>query len=157
MIVLSPSDAIDLMNGQILATIQDGRALALFGYLPEIRWQGPLIAAIPNSDKYWMRVSHQTVLTTQANLSNCEGLPGQTRYNVQGLTYVQLFGPNDDKEVADKSLKLATIARSAFLGPLKQAGDNQIWFRNARINTLPLENDLYRLNVVAEHEYDELA
>lgn len=158
MITLTSSEAVDIMNAQILETIQDGRALALLGYVPVIRWQGPEIAGKPNSEQYWLRVSHQLdIVNVQANLSNCEGLPGQKRYRSTGLTYIQIFGPTDDKSVADTALKLATICRSAFRGQLTHAGDDAIWFRNAKINNLPLENDLYRLNVIAEHEYDELA
>lgn len=157
MITLTPSEAQDVMNAQILLALTASSVAALLGANQlNILWEGNEIAGTLDRTKYNVRISHQTVLEKQANLSSCEGLPGQKRYRTYGLTYIQLFGPTSDKQVADKALKLATIARNAFRGPGQNSTDNDVWFYNARINKLTLENDLYRLNIVAEHEYDEL-
>lgn len=158
MITLTPSEAEDVMNAQINTALTDTSVSTLldtFGPLV-ILW-GNEERGKPNfSNKYGIRISHQTVLSKQANMSNCEGLPGQKRYRTSGLTIIQLFGPTIDQQVQDRALKLATIARNAFRGPGQHATDDTVWFYNARINKIPRENDLYRLNVVAEHEYDEL-
>ena len=144
------------MNAQFLARFSTAETLALIGYQPAILWAGNELNAKPDSTKYFVRVSHQTVLERQANLSNCEGIAGQKRYRIDGLTFVQIFCPSSDKQVARKGLQLATIARNAFRGGAAHSDQDTIWFYNARINKLPIENDLHRLNVVAEHEYDEL-
>lgn len=156
MITLTPSEAQDVMNGQFLTKWADGETLALIGYVPEILWQNIEKPGYPNSSQYYVRVSHQTVLEKQANLSGCEGAAGQKRYRTHGLTFVQVFCPVSDAQHGEKGLKLATIARNAFRGALSHSDNSDVWFRNARINPLPRENDIHRLNVVAEHEYDEL-
>lgn len=156
MITQTPSEAIDTMNQQFYNWIRNGEAFALLGYVPVIYW-GNERANKPDATKYFARVSHQTVLERQATLSVCEGIAGQKRYRTSGLTFVQIFAPTSDKEVQDKARKLATICRNAFRGALAHSGNDAVWFYNARINdNLAPENDLYRLNVVAEHEYDEL-
>lgn len=157
MITTTPSEAEDAMNARFLAAFTVSAVVSLIGYQPVVLWAGIEKSQKPDTTKYYVRVSHQIVLTGQANLSGCEGLPGQKRYRTSGLTFVQLFAPTSDKQVREKALKLATIARNAFRGNLAQGGEDIVWFRNARINNnLPIENDQYRLNVVAEHEYDEL-
>lgn len=158
MITLNPGEAEDVMNAVIktaLTATAVGTLLGAFGPLV-ILWEGIEKSAKPDSSKYWIRVAHNTVLSPQSTLSTCEGANGQKRYSTSGLTILQLFGPMADKQVARKALDLATIARNAFRGNNGHSSDDSVWFRNPRINKLSVENDQYRLNVVAEHEYDEL-
>lgn len=158
MITLTPTEAEDVINAQIKAALD----AAAVGTLLDV--YGPLITLWGNeernkpnfSNKYGVRVSHQTVMSKQANMSNCEGVSGQKRYRTSGLTIIQVFAPTIDQQVQDRALKLATIARNGFRGQGQHATDDCVWFYNVRINKIPRENDLYRLNVVAEHEYDEL-
>lgn len=157
MITLTPSEAEDVMNGQLNTALTDAEVSTLLSsFGPLIILWGNETRGKPDFTKYVIRITHDTVLSKQANLSNCEGIAGQKRYRTSGLTIIQLFGPTNDQQVQDRALKLATIARNAFRGPGQHATDDTVWFYNARIKKIPRENDLYRLNVIAEHEYDEL-
>ncbi len=156
MIALSPSDAVDLMNSQFKARFEQPATATLIGYAPAMYWAGVEKAAKPDFTKYFVRVSHQTVLERQANLSNCEGVAGNKRFRTAGLTFVELYCPLGAKNVAVVGLKLATICRNAFRGTYQHTGDDVVWFYNARINRIGQQDESYRLNVIAEHEYDEL-
>lgn len=154
-IVASPSDAEDVMNAAINTALTDPSVSTLLGTFGPlvILWPGLEKVLPPDGTKYWIRVSHQPVLSPQTAMSGCA--PGQRRFTTSGLTFLQLFAPTADKQYGRTALLLATIARDA----LRSARLDTVVFRNARINplTAPIQNDQYRLNVVAEHEYDELA
>jgi len=127
-------------------------APAIATYEPEIRWQGRERQEVPASDQFWCRVSAQSVSETQSTLSDCVEEPGRKRYTSSGLIFVQLFGPKEEEDY-EKLEQLAIVARNAFRG---KTTPGKVWFRNARINTIPEEVDFYRLNAVAEYEYDEV-
>lgn len=120
------------------------------GETPEIRWQGVEDENIPNFNKYWCRVSQQTVEEPQTSLA---GNDGKRRYTTSGLIFVQLFCPKSDAQAMDKGRNLATVARNAFRG---KTTSGKVWFRNARINELAPEDNAYRFNIIAEYEYDEI-
>jgi len=131
----------------------DANTTAVAGYVPEVRYQGKEVGTVPDSTKHWARISTQSVLETQATLSTCVEESGKSRYESSGLVFVQLFAPKNVATAYDIGTKLAQIARNAFRGK-KTTG--QVWFRNVRINNLEPEALLYRFNVVAEYEYDEI-
>jgi len=128
-------------------------AAAIVGYVPEIRWQGVTKETKIDESKFWARASMQSVDAEQASLSNCAGAIGQKHYTDFGLIFVQLFAPMAAQQATVKLGRLAMLARNVYRGV---STDNKVWFRNARINTLPDELQFHRLNVVAEYEYDEL-
>lgn len=128
-------------------------ALTPGAYVPEVRWQGKEVGTKPPSDKHWARISTQSVLETQATLSDCVEEPGKSRYESSGLVFVQVFSPKSQATAYEVGQQLAIVARNAFRGK-KTSG--QVWFRNVRINNLDPENLFYRFNVVAEYEYDEV-
>lgn len=133
-----------------LAGVQ-GQAIA--GYVPEVRFYGNEKATKPDGSKFWALISQRTAEERQSTLSNCAGVVGQKRFTVRGLITVQLYCPKSNPQGMAKGRELAILARNAFRGQLL-AGS--IWFRNARIAELDPESDSYRLNVMAEYEYDEL-
>lgn len=153
-VVLSPADAEDALNAVINTALTDPAVTTLLGQFGPLvlLWDGIEKAFPPNGQQYWIRVSHQSIISPQTTLNGC--VPGQRRFTTSGLTFLQLFAPTADKQYGRKALLLATIARDC----LRTARLDTVLVRNARINklTAPLENDQYRLNVVAEHEYDEL-
>lgn len=151
------TEAIDAIFTKFRSTWIDGRVLALLGYDTETRWPGILKENAPVSNRFWVRVSQQTVLERQQTLSSCEGLPGKRRFRTHGLVMIQLFCPRSVERSVELGRKLAIIARDAFRG--KTAGVNgDIWFYRARIqDNIPPEQEVNRFNVVAEYEYDELA
>jgi hypothetical protein len=121
--------------------------------VPEVRWQGKEVPTKPDRTKFWARVSIQSVIEQQATLSNCVIEPGKKKYESAGLVFVQLFGPKIVATAYDDLQKLAKVARNAFRG---KTTVGNVWFRNVRINTLNPEELFYRLNVVAEYEFDEI-
>lgn len=102
------------------------------------------------TNKFWARISQQTVTEQQSALA---GNDLQRRYTADGLLFVQIFSASDDIANYNKAAQLAALIKTAFRG--KQT-DGCIWFRNVRIQEIPPENAWYRLNVVAEYQYDEI-
>lgn len=130
----------------------DAGAATIVGSAPAIYWQGVEPVSGPPSDVYWCRVSTQNVMEKQATLGDPSGV-GKHRYTAMGLVFVQVFCPMTDAQATDKGRRLAELARNAFRGKEATGG---VWFRNVRINELPPEEDLYRFNIVAEYQFDDV-
>lgn len=127
---------------------------AAFGYIPEIEWYGKEASSKVDRSKVWARFSSQNVFEEQATLSTCVDVPFQRRYNGSGLIFIQLFLPKTVANAVIQGRKLAKVARNAFRGKKTDGG---VTFHNVRINdNLPPEELFYRINVVAEYDYDEL-
>ena len=126
----------------------ESEASGIVGYTPDVRWPGVSEGDVP-VNKFWCRVSQQTVDEYQTGLSNGEN----NRYTTIGLIFVQLFCPRTVDSSYWNGRKLAKIARNAFRG---HTTENKVWFRNARINELDPENAFYRFNIIAEYEYDQI-
>jgi hypothetical protein len=116
---------------------------------PELRWQGIENPEHPGYDKYWVRVSQQTIDEGQASLRAPEC--GQ-RYRTNGLLFIQIFCPKSDARAMEKGRQLAVIARDCFRGYTTQSG---VWFRNSRVSELEPEERWLRLNVIVAYQYDE--
>lgn len=127
-------------------------SIAIAGYVPEIDYQGMQPLAPPDVSKHWCRVSIQTVGEHQASLANDGGMPGTRTYTTFGLIFIQIFSPRSASNAFEEGILLGQIAKAAFRG---KTTPGKIWFRNVRLNELAPENSFYRLNVVAEFEYDE--
>lgn len=142
-------------RGEVFALFKeswDVETEAIAGYVPHVEYQGVQPRPTPDTEKHWARISIQTVGENQTSLSTSEGAAGQKRYTAYGLIFVQIFSPRSLNNGFDKGLQLADIAKNAFRG---KTTPGKIWFRNVRVNELEPENSFYRLNVVAEFEYDE--
>lgn len=126
---------------------------AVFGYIPEIEWEGKESASKVDRSKVWARFSTQNVFEEQATLSACVDEPFVRRYEGSGLIFVQLFLPKTVANALMKGRTLAKVARNAYRG---KKSDGGITFHNVRINNIPPEELFYRINVVAEYDYDEL-
>lgn len=153
MIVISPQAAKDEMFGRFLATWKLTFTITIVGYMPIIFWQGKLEPFKPDYSKYFCRVSKQTVLESQSSLSTQCGLPGQKRFTVDGLLFIQIFCPISDPKADERGRALATIARDTYRDNV--AGDS-IVYRRQRIQDLDPEEQCLRFNVVTEYQYDEL-
>ena len=123
-------------------------AAGIVGYIPEIRFPRIVYKTPIDPSVHWGRLSLQTVNSEQVAF----GCNGKKRYNEIGLVFVQLFGPISEIEAGEQQDKFAQIARAAFRGANVPGA---VWFRNARINDLDPEDQMLRLNVVAEYEYNE--
>lgn len=122
---------------------------AIVGYVPAVRWPGVEEPTRPPVDKFWARVSQQTVIERQITFRNVV----DKRYETNGLLFVQVFAPMSDPQAMERLRALAVVARNAFRG---KATASEIWFRNARINELPPDGKAFRCNVVADYQYDEI-
>lgn len=127
-------------------------APGVVGYVPELRWPGDSNAAPADSSRFWGRVSQQTVEQRQTSFATNVDGEGR-RYRTTGLVYLQLFCPATVDGVVH-GRELADVARSAFKG---RATTNGVAFNNVAIQEPPPENGRFRLNVVAQYEYDEIS
>lgn len=143
-------DATDEICGAFWQAWNAAEVSSLVGYVPDVRWPFVEEPEKPEASKYWARVSIQTVFEEQTALA---GSDSKRRYTASGLVFVQLFCPKSRSDAGEIGRKLAEIARNSFRG---KSTPGNVWFRNARINELSPENLFYRLNVVAEFEYDEI-
>lgn len=139
------SQATDEINAQFL-TAWKAQAAAIVGYEPEVYWQNVQNPKIPDGSKFWARVSAQTVFEQQITFASCR------KFEVSGLVFVQIFCPKSNSQSFELGKKLATVAKLAYRGQKTESG---VWFRNVRINEIEPEDQFYRLNVIAEFEYDE--
>lgn len=130
-------------------TAWKAQSAAIAGYEPEAWWQNLEKPYKPPQDKFWVRVSTQSVIEEQSTFR--DGV--EKRYTGSGLVFVQLFCPKTLGDADTLGGKLAEVARNAFRGKKTTGG---VWFRNVRINNLEPEELFYRFNVVAEYEYDEV-
>ncbi len=127
-------------------------APSIVGYTPEIRMPRVVHSMPINPAVHWGRLSIQSVMASQAAF--CGYGNGAKKYQESGLVFIQLFGPRNEVEAAEQQDRLAQIARAAFRG-ISLPG--KVWFRNARINNVPDESEMLRLNVVADYYYNEIA
>lgn len=128
-------------------------AAAVVGSIPTVYWHGVESSVNPPTNVYWVRVSTQTVLERQTTFKSGIAPSENRRYTAQGLLFIQLFCPMSDSQSMDRGRRLAVLARDAFRGAETVNG---VWFRNARINELPPEENSYRFNVVVEYVFDDL-
>ena len=138
----------------LFKTTWDAGSPSLVGYVPTIEWQGVQPRGTPVASKHWCRASLQNVSEGQASLSISEGAPGRKRYTAFGLVFVQIFSPRSEANGFENGLLLSQVAKGAFRG---KTTPGKVWFRNVRMQELEPEDSFYRLNVVAEFEYDEVS
>ncbi len=128
----------------------DASSAAVTGYIPKIEYQGAQPRNVPDTAKHWCRISIQTVSEKQASFARNAG---EKKFTAFGLVYVQIFSPRSENNGFEKGLFLGKIAKKSFRG---KSTPGAVWFYNVRLNELTPEDSFYRLNVVAEYEYDEV-
>ena len=122
---------------------------SIVGYIPVIIWPGS-DTGVPDASKFWVRISTQGVGSEQSTLAESVVTQGSKRFETFGLIFLQIFAPKRS-DSATKSKKLAMLAQNTF-----RDGTLNVIIRNARIQELPEENGLIRINVVADYEFDEI-
>lgn len=148
------STATDELFDKVLSVINSAEAVAIFGHQLEGRWQGNETNTKPDNSKVWYRVSRQTVSNPKTGFGNSESSRSRGKFTNYGILFVQLFIPKAPTELYQKTTKLAQmIVSRSFRNKTTQG---RIVFRNPRIQELLPENDLNRINVVTEYEYDEI-
>jgi len=140
-------EAIDEMYGMFFTNFPTPAAV-IVGYAPELRWQNNQPSKLPDTSKYWCRLSTQSVVSGQKTLAS-----PKRRFQHDGLLFVQLFAPTSDTQGQTKLNQLAELAKNVYEG---KATAGNIWFRNVRIVPLSADGKAYRANVVSEYQYDEI-
>jgi hypothetical protein len=120
------------------------KASEIIGEAPICFWQGKTEIK-PDSSKFWLRISQQTVLERMETLAN-----PVKRYQTSGLVFIQIFCPKIALNSFYTGRLLAELCRNIFRGRT----DN-VWFKNSRIKELGPEDSYYRFNVISEYEYFE--
>ncbi len=127
-------------------------SLSMLGYAGEIRWFGKEPKVLPDKSKYWLRVTQHTVLEKQSALGNVQ--EGNKRlYFSEGLLYLQLFCPIQDKSSVTKGRQLAEVLKNHFRNLMTTNG---VLFHAARIDELPTDLEWYRFNIIADYNYEEI-
>lgn len=112
-----------------------------------IEWEGVQASTPPPADaphaRHYMR--HTT------DQGQTLGQAGTKRHFRTGLITVQVFAPVSGGGVT-LAQKLAIIARNAYEGVGTSTG---LWFRNARLNEIGVDEGLFQINVLVEFLYDE--
>lgn len=141
--------AIDAMFG-IAKAIFDVNALAILGYVPDVRYPGAPLGTKPDRSRLWARVSSQIVTDGQASLTNALQ---QRMYEADGLLYIQLFCPRNVGASIDKGRLIAKALQTSLR---KDGLNGEIWFRKAKILELPESEESYPITVSAEFTYKTL-
>lgn len=122
------------------------------GYVPTVVFSGCESGDDPSGENTtWVRISANFVDESQTSLSDCVASPGKRRYTCSGVVFVQVFVPRSVSGGHALSRALAEVAQKAFRGKTTSGG---VWYKNARVNTLPPEDAFFRHNAVAEFEFD---
>ena len=83
------SEAVDIIYGKF-KDIWSGSS-AIVGYEPEIFWPNSEDSESPDLDKYWVRVSKETLEESQNAFKNASGVK---LYGAKGFVYIELFYPH---------------------------------------------------------------
>ena len=124
------------------------------GGVPRVMFQGVEAEGEDPTDDTtapWVRISANFVDEQQTALSDCVASPGKKRYTCSGVVFVQVFVPRSVSGGYALSRALADVAKEAFRGKQSSGG---VWYKNARVNTLPPEDAHFRHNAVIEFEFD---
>lgn len=122
--------------------LNDGTVVPVF-------WPGVVEPEPPPQTSPWARYIVNHVTGQQATLAAV----GSRLFNRTGLVTIQIFSPINQEGGLDKLQQLAMIAKDAFEG---KSTEENIWFRNVRIQEIGASGNLYQFNVLAEFDYDEL-
>lgn len=150
--MLSPQDARKEMFA-LVAAEWAAKSSAVVGYVPEVRYQGIEIGALPGANKHWMRVSTQTVTTQQRGHRMPEAGVSEPVYDNIGFITLQIFSPMASRDSYAKGELLAELGQCMFMA--SETGGS-IWFRNPRIRELDNDGTWYRWNVIADYQFSQV-
>lgn len=137
----------DVMFSLIRSTIQN------FDYVPHVEYPMIVNATKPDASKIWLRASTQMAIEEQSALSTCEIENGKKLYTSYGLIIVEFYIPRIEPD-GSLALMWATQLRNAFRNA---SSDDGVIYRKAQIDdAIEPEESFFRLNVVANFEFDEI-
>lgn len=124
-----------------------------FSYFPHIEYPMIVNQSKPDASKIWLRASTQIVSVEQTALSTCEVENGKKLYTSYGLVIVEFYIPKIEPN-GSLALMWAIQLQNAFRNASSNDG---VIYRKARINDgIEPEENFFRLNVVANFEFDEV-
>lgn len=129
-----------------------GAGALLGAAIPDVLFPGDERQAPEPTDAYWARVTLLPNDTEQTGFSNGAYGPNNRRYTSYGLIVVQIFGPRQNPDVADKLALLAQCAQRAF----RKETANGVVLRNASFRPMLPEPIWEGMIVQAEYEFDEI-
>lgn len=128
-------------------------AASYFDYIPHIEYPMIVNKKKPDPSKIWLRASTQIVAEEQSALSTCEQSDGKKLYTTYGLAIIEFYIPRSEPN-GTLALMWATQLRNAFRNASSNDG---VIYRKARINDgIEPEEQFFRVNVVANFEFDEV-
>lgn len=148
---LTPQQARKEMFALVNSAWQAG-ATAIVGYVPEIRYQGVELPALPGTDKFWARASTDNVTTRQASHKADEPGVSDVVYETLGFITLQIFAPMKSADSWEKGELLSELGQRMFMASETAGG---VWFRNPRIRQLDNDGTWYRWNVLADYQFDQ--
>lgn len=134
---MNSQEATDAMLGIVKAVADGPGIFMLYDDVP---------GAIPTNEITWGRAK---VLHTAAGAGSISGASGTTRYQNNGLVWVQLFAPRGDGLVA------ARAAAQLFVNGFRTAR-MAVWFRNVGMNEMGSDGAFERIDVKANFQYDTI-
>ncbi|HCH8285047.1 TPA: hypothetical protein NNQ18_004706 [Salmonella enterica] len=125
----------------------------LFDVKPRIEYPLQVSKDKPNPSNVWLRASTQIVDEGVSAISTCSNEIGKKLYTSYGLVIVEFYIPKTEPQ-GHKALMWATQLRNAFRNASSADG---VIYRKARVNDgIPNEDSFFRLNVIANFEFDEI-
>lgn len=130
-----------------LKSVVTASAPGIVGSIPNIRYIGHDEVSVPPVNQFFIEASLQTVSERQS------GFGVETRlYTTRGNLFVKLFCPTTLPNARSIGERLAQAIKEGYR-PRNSTGS--VWYREARIQELPIDKGAYRLNVIATYTYDE--
>lgn len=131
----------------------DLHSAGIAGYVPEARYQGFELPALPGADKFWMRAMTTTVTTRQTGHMMPDPPNGSpVVYTNFGFITVQIFAPMIDPTSWSKGELLAELVQSVFMAA---ETPGNVWFRNPRIREINNDGTWFRWNVISDYQFDQ--
>jgi hypothetical protein len=114
---------------------------------PELRWQGQTKVALPGVNKYWGRVSQQTIFRSQGSMSSSP----DALYWVRGIVYVEVFGPRTSTVSLEK---IRSVIQKLKIDCFKTSVGG-VSFYNVSPSERPPDEGWYSMLLSAEYRYAE--
>lgn len=103
---------------------------------------------VPTTQTTWARATLRHADGGQASLTG--PINGCVRWNNEGTIWIQVFAPVGDGSSA--AYDAAHVVAVAYQG----ARDQEVWFRNVRINEVGTRGAFEQINVLIDFTYDDV-
>ena len=119
---------------------------ASLSVMPTILWEGSNSNPAPDPNTPYLVFALRTSNRSQTTF----GVPGERRYTTLGRIFIQVFCPVTMAEGLTFLTKASMIAKDAFEGK----SVNSLWFRDAVVKEIGVNDGWNQNNVIVSFEYD---